>query len=80
VLTDQAMPEITGVQLAETIRQEWPGLPVILATGYSDVGAPPDLPQLRKPFYQQDLARAIGALPAKQYRTPPAYPVDTAAE
>lgn len=79
VLTDQAMPEITGMQLAQTIRQEWPGLPVILATGYQDIGAPADLPQLRKPFYQHDLARAIAALPAKTY-SPAAYPVDSAAE
>jgi PAS domain S-box-containing protein len=80
VLTDQAMPEITGMQLAEIIRLEWPGLPVILATGYQDIGAPADLPQLRKPFYQQDLARAIAALPAEQYRAPPGYAIHSAAE
>jgi PAS domain S-box-containing protein len=80
VLTDQAMPDITGLQLAEIIRQEWPGLPVILATGYQDIGAPADLPQLRKPFYQQDLARAIAALPAQQYRAPMEYAIDSAAE
>jgi PAS domain S-box-containing protein len=79
VLTDQAMPEVTGLQLAETIRREWPGLPVILATGYADVGAPADLLQLRKPFYQQDLRRVIAAIPPEQYRIP-AYTVDSAAE
>jgi PAS domain S-box-containing protein len=80
VLTDQAMPDITGLQLAEIIRQEWPGLPVILATGYQDIGAPADLPQLLKPFYQQDLARAIAALPAEQYRAPAGYAIHSAAE
>jgi hypothetical protein len=55
-------------------------LPVILATGYQDIGAPADLPQLRKPFYQQDLARAIAALPAQQYRAPMEYAIDSAAE
>jgi CheY-like chemotaxis protein len=74
VLTDQAMPETTGMQLAEIIRREWPGLPVILATGYQDIGAPPDLQQLRKPFYQQDLARAIAALSGEPYQPPHRYP------
>jgi CheY-like chemotaxis protein len=30
VITDQAMPNMTGLQLAEVIRVEWPTLPVIL--------------------------------------------------
>ena len=37
VITDQAMPEMTGVQLAEAIKKEWPDLPVILATGYAEL-------------------------------------------
>jgi CheY-like chemotaxis protein len=74
VLTDQAMPETTGMQLAEIIGREWPGIPVILATGYQDVGAPPGLQQLRKPFYQQDLARVIAALSGEPYQPPHRYP------
>jgi CheY-like chemotaxis protein len=32
VITDQAMPHMTGAELAEAIRAEWPHLPIILAT------------------------------------------------
>jgi len=35
VLTDQTMPEMTGLYLAAQLRQIRPGLPVILMTGYS---------------------------------------------
>ncbi len=64
VITDQAMPRMTGVQLLEVVRAEWPGLPVILATGYAELpgGAGAGLPKLNKPFSEQDLARAIAAL------------------
>jgi CheY-like chemotaxis protein len=61
VITDQAMPGMTGMQLAAIIRQRWPHLPVILASGYADL--PPDLEpsriRLSKPFGQDRLVRAI---------------------
>ena len=61
VITDYAMPQITGLQLAAQIKVETPDLPVILATGYAElsVGEETDLPRLAKPFFQQDLANAI---------------------
>ena len=37
VVTDQAMPRMTGVQLAEAILAEQPNLPIILATGYAEL-------------------------------------------
>ncbi|MDB5429653.1 MAG: sensor hybrid histidine kinase [Caulobacter sp.] len=61
VITDYAMPHVTGLQLAAAIADKHPGTPVILATGYADL--PPDadrsLPRLTKPFLQNDLARAL---------------------
>ena len=36
VLTDQAMPQMTGIQLAENIKERRPDLPIILCTGFSD--------------------------------------------
>ena len=36
VITDQIMPEITGLQLAERMLGQKPDLPVILSTGYSE--------------------------------------------
>ena len=37
VITDQAMPHMTGVQLIAEIKTGWPDLPVILATGYAEL-------------------------------------------
>ncbi len=37
VLTDHAMPSMTGLQLAEFIHTRFPGLPIILATGYAEL-------------------------------------------
>ena len=61
VITDFAMPQVTGLQLADEIRAGHPGLPVILATGYAELppGTDPNLPRLAKPFLQDDLARAL---------------------
>jgi FixJ family two-component response regulator len=61
VITDQAMPKMVGSQLAAIIEEEWPGLPVVIATGYAQL--PPGVSlkrrKLDKPFTQADLARAI---------------------
>ncbi|MDP3870040.1 PAS domain-containing sensor histidine kinase [Phenylobacterium sp.] len=61
VITDFAMPQVTGLQLADEIRASHPSVPVILATGYAELppGADPTLPTLAKPFLQNDLARAL---------------------
>ena len=69
LITDQAMPHMTGSQLADAARSERPDLPVILATGYAELppGTNADLPRLGKPFRQEDLARAIaGAVRTKR--------------
>lgn len=62
VISDQAMPHMTGLQLAEAIKNEWPTLPIILATGYSELPPGADLPKLAKPFLQHDLAKAIAGV------------------
>nr|WP_206678899.1 PAS domain-containing sensor histidine kinase [Pseudomonas sp. SST3] len=64
VLTDQAMPHMTGAQLADLIRDRYPQLPVILATGYADklVGRAGKLPGLGKPFDMDALAEKILAV------------------
>ncbi|MGL4559864.1 MAG: ATP-binding protein, partial [Afipia sp.] len=63
VITDHAMPRMTGAQLAAAIKAERPDLPVILATGYAELppGVEADLPKLAKPFRQQDLMQAVTA-------------------
>jgi CheY-like chemotaxis protein len=61
VITDQAMPQMTGSQLAKAIKHEWPDIPVLLATGYADrvPGDDLGLPKLTKPYMQRELADAI---------------------
>ncbi|HSZ92868.1 MAG TPA: response regulator, partial [Acetobacteraceae bacterium] len=61
VITDQAMPGMTGTQLSRLIRQSWPELPIILATGYADLpnGEDPGLPRLSKPYQQEELSAMI---------------------
>ena len=65
VVTDQAMPHMTGMQLVETLRQKWPGLKVVIATGYAELPADSQASfiKLAKPFGQNDLARAIKDAP-----------------
>jgi CheY-like chemotaxis protein len=53
VFSDIVMPgTIDGVGLASEIRSQYPHLPVVLTTGYSEAAraAPADLRILRKPF------------------------------
>ncbi len=63
VVTDYAMPGMTGLQLASAVAAERPGTIVLLSTGYADL--PSDvrssLPRLAKPFDQAALAKAIEA-------------------
>jgi signal transduction histidine kinase len=61
VVTDHAMPSMTGAELARQIRVQWPDLPVILATGYAELpnGEQPDLPRLSKPYLQDELTAQI---------------------
>jgi PAS domain S-box-containing protein len=67
VLTDLAMPGMTGMVLAAETQRLRPGLPVILASGYPD-----DLPAdelkragvravLRKPYSTEEIGRALRA-------------------
>ncbi|MBV9395058.1 MAG: PAS domain S-box protein [Methylobacteriaceae bacterium] len=68
VITDQAMPVMTGTQLADAIRAERRDLPIILATGFAELppNAGGDLFKLDKPFRQEELAQAITAALQKE--------------
>ena len=61
VITDHAMPQMTGTQLAIRLRERYPTLPIVLATGYADLPAGPqiDLPRLAKPYSQATLASMV---------------------
>ena len=60
VITDHAMPQMTGAELAEAIHNDFPELPLILASGYTEqLELPAFLPKLTKPFNQDMLKKAI---------------------
>jgi CheY-like chemotaxis protein len=63
LITDQAMPRMTGLQLLDVVRERWPGLPVILATGYAEIpgGTKISVPKLGKPFTERELGQALAA-------------------
>jgi signal transduction histidine kinase/ActR/RegA family two-component response regulator len=64
VLTDHAMPAMTGLQLAGHIQEKFPGLPIILATGYAELPVDPStlgIARLAKPCTQLQIASAINA-------------------
>ncbi len=65
VVSDVAMPEITGDTLTRQIKEIRPDLPVILCTGYSDRLSPETVQNigvnafLRKPISREDLICAV---------------------
>jgi CheY-like chemotaxis protein len=72
VVTDQAMPAMTGLQLIEHIRARRPMMPMILATGYAELppGATATVGRLGKPFTQRALAEAVVSCQSAGARDP----------
>jgi two-component system, cell cycle sensor histidine kinase and response regulator CckA len=73
VITDQAMPRMTGAQLSKKILEIRKDMPIILCTGHSDSLSPDEAKKLgigaflMKPLGRQELARAVReALDAKK--------------
>jgi PAS domain S-box-containing protein len=67
VITDYAMPQMTGLQLADAIKREWPELPVIIATGFAEMASEAQsiLPKLAKPFTEADLVKELERIVAR---------------
>jgi two-component system, cell cycle sensor histidine kinase and response regulator CckA len=67
MLTDIVMPGMSGTILAEEVLEQYPGLPVLLMSGYASGALPgdPALPDgislIRKPFTTAALLRAVDA-------------------
>jgi CheY-like chemotaxis protein len=65
VITDQTMPDLTGVTLAQKMMRIRPDAPVILCTGYSEMVSPEKARKagvrefLMKPLVRSELAAAI---------------------
>jgi len=61
MITDVAMPQMNGAELAEAVRKLYPGMPIILATGYAQHldGLAARLPRILKPYSQLQLMEAL---------------------
>ena len=64
LITDHAMPGMTGIELAREVRRQYPRLPILLATGFAELeGAKVvDVARLPKPYTQAQLATEIARL------------------
>ncbi|AWN48017.1 hybrid sensor histidine kinase/response regulator [Methylobacterium terrae] len=67
VVADLAMPGMSGLDLAEAVRERWPDLPFLLVTGHAEAARiPADFAVLEKPFPSADLAARVAALLAPE--------------
>jgi YesN/AraC family two-component response regulator len=64
LITDHAMPNMTGVELATTVKKTFPSVRIVLASGYAELPADSavTLTKLAKPFTQRELDNAIFAV------------------
>ncbi len=68
VITDMRMPNMSGLELLEKVKQKYPKLPVVLISGYSvdnagtkDNSVKPD-GFLAKPFMMSDIEQLLNSL------------------
>jgi CheY-like chemotaxis protein len=63
LLTDVAMPGMSGVELAHAVRERYPDLPILFASGYADLQVfgeqLSDETVLKKPYRLADLAARV---------------------
>ena len=68
VILDRTMPEASGIEVMQTIRQERPELPVLLSSGYNEVKLQEEVQEvfgdtrvdfLRKPYRPDELVQAV---------------------
>ena len=63
IITDYKMPRMDGAELAETVAQTHPDVPVLIITGYAGINDEGlNVPRLAKPFGQADIAAALAKL------------------
>jgi signal transduction histidine kinase len=68
VITDYAMPGMTGADLALILRRQYPELSILMATGYAELKGSDavELPRITKPYTQQQLSFQIAPLLAQR--------------
>jgi signal transduction histidine kinase len=66
VVTDHAMPSMTGLELAEKISESHPDMAIILASGYAEIPnegkLAKGLMRLHKPFSQEQLQQSLSSV------------------
>lgn len=65
VVLDMTLPDMTGLQVAQTLAQTHPSLPVVIATGHdlASAGLPANVvDMIRKPFSLRSLAARLKEL------------------
>ena len=61
LVTDFAMPGMSGMDLVTRVRGNWPWMAVLLATGFAEVAqGPVDVALITKPFERDELQRHLG--------------------
>jgi signal transduction histidine kinase/CheY-like chemotaxis protein len=71
VFSDVVMPGMSGIDLGREIQSRLPGLPVVLASGYSDVLAGQDIIEfdfLQKPYSLDELAKVLARVSGARQR------------
>ena len=67
IITDMRMPNMTGLELIERVKERYPRLPVVLISGYNvgefegEGSAKPD-GFLAKPFLMSDIEKLVNSL------------------
>jgi CheY-like chemotaxis protein/two-component sensor histidine kinase len=62
IVTDHLMPGMDGTDLARRVQSEYPGVQILIISGYAESeGIAPDLPRLTKPFRRDELQIALAA-------------------
>ena len=63
IISDYAMPRLSGAEVVRQAREIRPAMPAILMTGYADAGSisrrPEDVHVLAKPFTAEQMSAAI---------------------
>ncbi|HEX8666833.1 MAG TPA: response regulator [Allosphingosinicella sp.] len=76
LISDYAMPHVSGAEVIRQARESQPGLPAIIITGYADSQSisrrPDDVLVLSKPFTPEQLKAAIGSAVAERVVAVPA--------
>ena len=81
LIADYAMPEMSGTDLIKTVHDRWPGLPVMLVTGYADTDGLDDgfdAFLLKKPFRMTELAETLERALARKTEASRVVPLRTA--